>query len=247
MAALVLKSHDFPTAALAYTIGQTVPGVKTFGGITLDNQVGGLNPWAVEHALRLGAKIVWLPTIASHQDYLNGIGPMLGYTGTGISTLDENGNLLPVVHEILNLVAEHGAAVATGHTTAQEHFAVTKAFAHRGKVIATHVCEQLAGPHLSKAQCCQLAEMGAYLEITAQLCVHHAGATPKPVGEIAALIHAAGPKQCVLATDYGYTDELPHPAQGLKDYIDDLWTAGVSETDLRTMVCDNSARLLGMQ
>src|SRR5271168_3032373 len=107
MAAIVLKAHDFPTPALAYTVNQIVPGVCTCGGITLDHQVGGLNPWAVEHALRLGAKIVWLPTVASHQDYLNGIGPALGYEGTGISTLDDNGELTPAVREILDLVAEH--------------------------------------------------------------------------------------------------------------------------------------------
>ncbi len=118
-----------PRAALAYTINQTVTGVRTFGGITLDHQVGGLNPFAVEHALRLGAKIVWLPTVASHQDYLNGLGPRLGYPGTGIRTTGDDGNLLPVVREILDLVAEHDAVIATGHITADEHFAVARAFA----------------------------------------------------------------------------------------------------------------------
>ncbi len=94
-------------------------GVRTFGGITLDHQVGGLNPFAVEHALRLGAKIVWLPTVASHQDYLNGLGPRLGYPGTGIRTTGDDGNLLPVVREILDLVAEHDAVIATGHAAAE--------------------------------------------------------------------------------------------------------------------------------
>jgi Family of unknown function (DUF6282) len=56
--AIVLKSHDFPTAALGYTLNQVVPNVHTFGAITLDHQISGLNPWAVEHALSLAAKIV---------------------------------------------------------------------------------------------------------------------------------------------------------------------------------------------
>ena len=33
-----------------------------FGSITMNRQVGGINPVAVEVALKLGAKVVWLPT-----------------------------------------------------------------------------------------------------------------------------------------------------------------------------------------
>ncbi len=247
MAAIVLKSHDFPTPAVAYAVNQTVSGVQTFGGITLDYQVGSLNPMAVEHALRLGAKIVWLPTVSSHQDYLNGLGPSLGYKGTGVRTTDDAGNLLPVVREILDLVAEHDAIIATGHITADEHFAVASAFGRRGRVIVTHAGEPLAGPHLNKAQCVELARLGAYIELTAQECVPHMGAPAAPVSEVADRINAIGPEQCVLATDYGWNEDLPHPAQGMRDYIDGLWEAGVSETTLRMMAADNAARLLGLR
>ncbi len=247
MKAIVLKSHDFPTAHLAHTLRETVPGVCTCGGIVLDHQVGGLNPWAVEHALRLGAKIVWLPTVASHQDYLNGLGEIFGYPGTGIITIDEKGELLPEVREIVDLVAEHDAVIATGHTTAAEHYALAREFGRRGKVVVTHATEQMAGPHLTRAQCVELAELGAYIELTAQLCVAHMGMSPKPVKAVAAMIEAIGPEQVVLGTDYGWTEELPHPAQGLRDYVDGLWEAGLSETMLRRMACDNGARLLGLK
>jgi hypothetical protein len=246
MAALVLKAHDFPTPALAYSINEAVPGVQTCGSITLDHQVGGVNPWAVEHALRLGAKVVWLPTVSSHQDYLNGIGPRLGYPGTGFKVVDEDGELLPAARDILELIVAHDAIIATGHTTAAEHFAVAKAFGRRGRVVVTHACEVLAGPHLDHQQCIELAELGAYVELTAQLCVKFMHAKPKPVGEVAQLIHAIGPEQVVLSTDYGHTNDLPHPVQGLRDYLDGLWEAGVPEADLRRMACDNGARLLGM-
>lgn len=246
-AAIVLKSHDFPTAALAYTLNQVVPGVRTFGGITLDHQVGGLNPWAVAHALRLGAKIVWLPTIASHQDYLNGLGPRLGYPGTGIRTTDDNGKLLPVVMEILDLVAQHDAIIATGHITAGENYAVAREFARRGRVIVTHAGEPAAGPHLTKAQCAELAGLGAFIELTAQECVPHLGYPPCPINEVAERVDAIGPRKVVLSTDYGYTKELPHPAQGMRDYIDGLWEVGVSEANLKVMAADNAARLLGLK
>jgi hypothetical protein len=246
-AAIVLKSHDFPTAALAYTLNQVVPNVRTFGGITLDHQVGGLNPWAVEHALRLGAKIVWLPTVASHQDYLNGLGPRLGYPGTGIRTTDDEGKLLPVIHEIIAMVAKHDAILATGHITADENYAVIREFARRGRVIVTHAGEPAAGPHLTGAQCAELANLGAFIELTAQECVPHLGYPPCPLKEVAERIDAIGPQKCVLSTDYGYSTEVPRPAPGMRDYIDGLWEIGVSEAKLKVMAADNAASLLGLK
>jgi hypothetical protein len=246
-AAIVLKSHDFPTAALAYTLNQVVPNVRTFGAITLDHQVGGLNPWAVEHALRLGAKIVWLPTVASHQDYLNGLGPRLGYPGTGIRTTDDEGKLLPVVREIIEMVARHDAILATGHITADENYAVAREFARRGRVIVTHAGEPAAGPHLTKAQCAELANLGAFIELTAQECVPHLGYPPCPLKEVAQRIDAIGPQQCVLSTDYGYSMEVPRPAPGMRDYLDGLWEIGVAEAKLKLMAADNSSRLLGLK
>src|SRR5574339_195816 len=59
-AALVLKAHNFATPALAFALQQVVPGVRIFGGLTLDYEAGGVNPAAVETALELGAKIIWL-------------------------------------------------------------------------------------------------------------------------------------------------------------------------------------------
>ncbi|HSS10291.1 MAG TPA: DUF6282 family protein, partial [Acidimicrobiales bacterium] len=49
-AALVLKSHDYPTPALAWAVDQVVDGVRVFGGICCDREVGGVNPAAVDVA-----------------------------------------------------------------------------------------------------------------------------------------------------------------------------------------------------
>ena len=92
-----------------------------------------------------------------------------------------------------------------------------------------------------------LAELGAFIELTAQLCIAHLGMQPKPVSEVAKMIQAIGPERVVLATDFGWTKELPHPAKGLRDYVDGLWEAGCSEGLLRHMACDTGARLLGLR
>jgi hypothetical protein len=68
--AIVLKSHSFASPALAAQIAQAEPGLRVFGGICTDYPTGGLNVDAVDIALRMGARIVWLPTVHSHQDFL---------------------------------------------------------------------------------------------------------------------------------------------------------------------------------
>lgn len=40
-----------------------------FGGLCLNHPVGGLNPDAVETSLKLGAKVIWLPTNTAENHY----------------------------------------------------------------------------------------------------------------------------------------------------------------------------------
>lgn len=246
-AALVLKAHDFATPALAHALSEAVPGIHIFGGITLDHQAGGLNPAAAESALRLGAKIVWLPTLASVQDYQSGLARGLGYPGPGVAVLDESGKILPAAQEIATLVREFGAVLATGHTTAAEHYAVVREFAQLGHVLVTHAGTRTAGPALSAMQCRELADLGATIELTALCCSPVLGnAADKTVPEMLEMIETIGAPRCTLASDYGWTDALPHPAAGIRDFFDALWTQGLSEPLLTTMARENPARLLGI-
>src|ERR1700757_1100593 len=59
----VLKSHYIPTAERAKVVRRAVPGIESYGAITLNHSVGGFNPVALEIAGRSGAKIVWMPTV----------------------------------------------------------------------------------------------------------------------------------------------------------------------------------------
>ena len=243
-AAIVLKAHDFPSPALAFALDALIDGIQVFGGICLDYQVGGLNPYAVEAALNLGAKLVWLPTVASHQDALNGVAALFGYPLTGIKVIDETDAILPVVHEIFDLIQERDAIMATGHVTAEEHFAVTKEFGKSGRVLVTHATEPLAGPRLTQTECVTLAEMGAMIEFTALTCLDSKSSIGTPIEKLAATVQAVGPENVVLGSDLGFSDHVPHPAAGYTDYINRLWEAGASEKELRIMSVTNPARLL---
>jgi hypothetical protein len=247
-AAVVLKAHDTPTAHLAWSVDSVTPGVRVFGGVCCDIEVGGLNPLAVESALRLGAKVVWLPTLSSRQDWENGIGAKLGYSAPGITCFAEDGSsgsdrLSSETHEVLRLVAEHDAILATGHVSAAEHLAVVREFGRRGRVVITHATEDMAGPNLSIAQCRELADLGAFVELCAMTCI--GALATRSVAEMAACIREVGPARVTLGTDYGQKVN-PHPAAGLQTYADALWAEGIADTDIRRMACDNPVSLLGL-
>jgi hypothetical protein len=161
--------------------------------------------------------------------------------------LDAAGELLPAAHEIMDLVAAHDAVLATGHTSADEHHAVARAFGRRGKLLVTHAGERTAGPCLSAAQCAQLADLGATIELTALCCTAVQGREGKSLRQMIDLIDAIGPARCTLSSDYGWSDAIPHPARGLRDFLDSLWAEGVREADLVHMASTRPAALLGIE
>jgi hypothetical protein len=222
---------------------ETGPAISVFGGICCDREVGGVNPAAVEVALGLGARIVWLPTLSSRQDFDNGVAAALGIPGPGIVVTDADERLLPETEEVIALVREHDAILATGHVSAAEHYAVVKEHARRGKVLVTHATEDLAGPKLTPAQCRELAELGAWIELCAMTCI--GGLATRSVAQMIEAVRAAGTGRVTLGTDFGQKIN-PHPAAGLQTYADALYAEGLSEAEIRRMACENPCELLGV-
>jgi len=243
--AIVLKSHDSPTASLAWAVQQDAgDSIAVFGGVCCDREIGGVNPAAVEVALTLGARIVWLPTLSSRQDVENGIAAQLGIPGPGIVVTDTDNALLPETNEVLALVREHDAVLATGHVSAAEHYAVVKEFARTGKVLLTHATEDLAGPKLSAQQCRELAELGAWVELCAMTCI--GALASKTISQMVETIRTVGPERVTLGTDFGQKIN-PHPVAGLQTYADALYAEGLTEADIRRMACTNPCALLGLE
>src|SRR6267378_5260755 len=65
--ALVYKDHFYLGTSHAMILEKLFPetNVKLFSGIALNNASGGINPHAVDHAIKLGGKIVWMPTLSA--------------------------------------------------------------------------------------------------------------------------------------------------------------------------------------
>ncbi len=51
----MLKSHASPTASLATLVERAIPGIRVFGGLALNDSVGGINPEPVKTAIALDA------------------------------------------------------------------------------------------------------------------------------------------------------------------------------------------------
>jgi hypothetical protein len=255
--ALVLKSHAFASCAMASQIEELVPGLRVFGGICTDYYSGGLNPYAVETALRLGAKIIWLPTGHSHQEFLNGKGRANQIIGEGIKVADDNGKPTPDTRAIFDLVNQYDAVLATGHTTAAEHYAVVSEFARNGKVLVTHAGEIHAGPRLSVQQCKELADLGATIELTALTCTafmemlgfeldHEHGEECVDPAVMAQMIRTIGYRNCTLSSDYGFSAKLGTPALGLQNFFEQLWDNGIGEDELTHMAAVKPAELISL-
>lgn len=241
MRAIVLKSHAYPTGPVAILMQKTVPRLRVFGGICCDFEVGGLNPAAVEVALRTGAKVVWMPTFSSVVDRRK-----LGLPGPGIPLLDERGALLPAVEEILRLARAYDAVVATGHTDLAEQFALVDAARPLGvRTVMTHALETLVGPDHTLADVVELADRGATIEFTYLTCIPGGMAATEEPATFAHAMMTVGPARAVMSTDFGQAAS-PHPADGMRLFIAEMLRAGVPAPAVDLMARRNPSRLLGL-
>lgn len=234
MAGVLIKSHVTITADRAAVAERVVRGTRVFGGIALNHAVGGLNPAAVQAALGLGARQVWLPTFSARG---NSDSP------DGITVLDEAGELRPVVREIIRLVADADAILGTGHLSVPEIALVVKEARRLGlkKVLITHPESHLVAMPVSVQR--ELAQLGAWFE---RCYVETLGPSASlGVPDLARQIRAVGPASTVISTDLGQEGN-PAPVDGFRDYVAGLLANGVSWAEVRLMAVDNPSRLLGL-
>ena len=239
MRGMVLKSHEYPSHPVAYTASQAVPGITLIGGITLDVEVGGLNPMAVESSAKMGGRVVWMPTFSARADRQH-----KGLNG-GIYLLDDQGHLVPEVYAILELIKSHDMVLATGHISTQESMVLVPEARNMGiqRIVVTHGTTMAFWTGMTMEDMKSLASMCAYIEH----CLHVMmpltyRLTPK---ELVETITAIGTENCIVSTDFGQ-DYHPMPPEGLRMGIASLLQAGMEEVEVGILVKDNPTRLLGL-
>ena len=253
MRAVVIKNHHYSTAPLACTINPVVPGFSLIGSIVLNSAVGGLNPEAVEIAVRMMARVIWMPTYSSVVDTERRLKNMTSIPLTkkamankGISLLDKNGELVQEVISILEITKEANAVLSTGHVSIPEVYALGEA-AHDLdiKLTITHPLNEKYGSRLTLRQQLELASKGALMEHC------FLDFMPPPYGELeirvlAEYILSIGAEHCILCTDLGQYQN-PTPLEGFRMMLAELLKVGISEAELGVMVKTNPARILSLE
>ncbi len=233
MGGFVLKSHRYGTAPLAYVLDRMYPGLDVAGSIVLNTSVGGLNPDAVDVAGRLGARVVWMPTMSARH-WIERQG------GSGGIDLLEGGQLRPSVLEILDVAGRYDMVVASGHVAPDEAIELFRQAKARGvnRLLATHP----AGVASLDEQC-EMASLGAFLEYTFLACTPSRSSMSP--AELAETLQTLGTDHCIVTTDFGQWMNPP-PAEGMRMAIAALLQAGLSADRVSALVKGNPIALLGL-
>ena len=240
--AIVLKSHNVPTADRAYLVNRVAaekyPDVKftAFGGLCLNRPVGGLNPDAGETSLKLGAKVIWLPTNTAENHYRkNGKDPSKGVVVT------RDGKAVDELQDIFALVKQYNAVLATGHIGAEECFPVVEAARAAGveKIVITHPEFWVVGM-TPEQQADIVRKYDVLLESVYAQPVN--GSYKINIPDNIAAMKAIGPEHFVISTDSGQTVN-PYWYESYTTYFKAVSEVFTSE-QVRRMTHDNPAWLL---
>ena len=257
LAAMVLKGHVTGTADRATVVRQHVPGIEVFGSLVLNGPVGGLNPEAVQAAIRMGAKVIWGPTMwaRNHATYIR-THPSRGYADLGmrfpddgITVLDARGELLPVVRDILDQVARAGITFCTGHLSVEEAKVLVPEARRIGveRLVVSH--PEYEPMSYSIADQVWLADAGAVIEHTMSCHLPFWFPTDRAryrtVWDVYDMIKAVGAERCVLSSDLGQVHSPP-PTEGFREFMQMFVSLGASQKEIEVMTRTNPSRLLGL-
>ncbi|MCW4014158.1 MAG: DUF6282 family protein [Candidatus Bathyarchaeota archaeon] len=170
----------------------------------------------------------------------------------------------PEIVEILEMIAAHpDVYLITGHVSAPEAVRLVELGHEYGikKMVVSSTIFKIA----TMDQLAHMAELGAYIEYTLAAYGASSGtrktdyyaeikyaSDPIPsnypktsVKTVASHINELGSEHCIIGTDFGvYT--LPPPVEGLREFIALLLDLGLSDDQIKTVVQENPAKLLGL-
>lgn len=251
--ALVYKDHFYLGTAHAMLLEKLFPeaGVRLFSGIALNNASGGINPHAVDHAVGLGAKIVWMPTLSADNHIKQLAGQAKTFPKTSrkmldpipLSALDANGRLSDATKHVLDLIAEADIILAGGHLPASELLMVFEEAGKRGvkKMIVNHPT-YIVG--CTDDDIRELVKLGVYMEHS--ICMFVEGRSKKyGPDKLTHLIEIAGVDRTLLCSDLGLVGS-PRPVDGYRAIVKTLLDLQMPAADIRKLIGSNAAALLNL-
>ncbi len=257
MAGVVLKSHYICTADRASLINQMFPQIRAFGGLVLNNSMGGMNPLAVDVAGRLGNKVVWMPTVDAENEVKNITGENVdgkpqpywmtiaramrakGIAGDPVKVVVD-GKVTSAAIQCMEVIAEYDMILATGHISPEEMLPVVKAAreAKVNRVVITH--PEFPATYLDQDQ--QKA-LGKY-DVMFERCFTQPYTKKVEWETVYDNIRTIGPNSTILSTDLGQST-APWVEEGLGMFISNLLDNGFSPAEIETMSHENAGQILG--
>lgn len=252
--AFVSKRHHCCNADSTKLVMKHVQRIKVYGGVVLNWCVGGLNPHAVDAAILMGAKIIWLgnqhagtlsrqPFYTQYnvhnlpQDHVLLTREVKDWmVAPPINTIDlETGELIPEMYDIIDIIADAGDVILnTCHIAFKECLAIVPVARKTGidKIMIDHSLR------FTYEENQKLVDEGAYLEFD----------VPKDETlhvKVAELIRKIGPEHCVITSGHGASTHA-HPIDVLRHMMMSLRMHGFSEKEVDMMTKDTPAQLLSL-
>lgn len=249
MRGILVKSHHHNTVMDLLAMKRELSDIATpvFGGVALNAQVGGINPYAVAMSLRMGGRAVWFPTFSSRQHCEN---EHHGFPESDIEipnrivdVVDASGALIPEVFEVIDLIRESDAMLSVGHLAPSQSLQLATAAKERGvrRMVMSHPDFVVdADVDICRA----MADLGVYIE-------HEIGMYD-PQGfrkwnpdALVDWIRRIGPDRTVLSSDLGQRGR-PMPVDAFQRVGVELLQRGITVTELQQLMSRNAAFLLGL-
>ncbi len=245
--AIVIKTHLGSTVERAYLANQYMEkvyggktGFQLYGGIVLNECVGGINPKAVENALKLGGKVVWLPTQSARNHLVK-----MNQSCENCVEVVRDGKIVPELKTVFSLIRQYNAVLGTAHISPREAMIVTEEAKKAGidKIVITHpewwVCDwtmeeqkRIVKDYDVILERCYRQNLGG-------------GQYKSNLPSNLETINEIGYKNIMIDTDGGQV-ENPHWEFAMAECIEYLEDHKIPEEQIQYMTAELPAKLLGI-
>lgn len=254
--AVLIKDHYYSATPITELLNAHFSdlGVMMMSGVPLNNPTGGLNRYSVDHGIKLGAKLVWMPTFsaANHIAHHKKEKENFNFPTTRekllepmpLTILDEDGKLLDEVKIILDLIAEADIVLSGGHLHISEIWPLFEEAQARGvkRLLVNHPTFVVDA---SMQDIRALTNMGAYVEHSVCMFIDSSRLKMFEPENLGPLIDAGTIDKTIMGSDLGQIDNA-RPVPGFRNVIETLLDMGYAENDIRKMVSQNACDLMGL-
>jgi len=252
MKGLILKDQHGMTANQAYLLKNYIfkkDSIHIFGGMPLNNATGGISVHAVYAAITYGAKIIWMPTVSAknhiefhkhHKSFFSKY-EKKDLAEIPLTILSADGELLPQIKIICQLIAEADIILGTGHLSLKEiKVLVNEAIKIGVKKILMQHPEFVINASLDDM--IELADQGVIIEHS-YTTILSKKLTKEYLFE---MIRKVGANRTIVGSDLGQEGRI-YPVEGLRNFIKEMLDMGLEGEEIDWLLRKNPAKLLNLK